>query len=70
MQISLVEGRAFEQSDTTTSTPVAIVSESVARAWWNGKSPIGDRIVVGEYREDSFLKSSNSPAKSLGWSQA
>jgi putative ABC transport system permease protein len=29
---------------------VAIVCETVARRWWNGKSPIGDRIVVGEYK--------------------
>jgi putative ABC transport system permease protein len=33
---------------------VAIVSETVARAWWKGKNPIGERIVVGEYRGRQF----------------
>jgi putative ABC transport system permease protein len=66
MQIFLVEGRAFEQSDTTASTPVAIVSESVARAWWNGKSPIGDRIVVGEYQGRQFPEVLEQPREVVG----
>jgi hypothetical protein len=44
-----LQGRGFRELDTTSSTPVAIISETVVRAWWTGKSPIGDRIVVGEY---------------------
>ena len=54
MRISIRQGRGFLNTDTTMSTPVAIVSETVARAWWNGKSPIGDRIVVGEYKGQQY----------------
>ena len=54
MRIPILRGRGFQETDTASSTPVAMVSESVARQWWNGKSPIGDRIVVGEYGERRF----------------
>ena len=50
MRIPILQGRGFQETDTALSTPVAIVCETVARTWWNGKSPIGDRIVVGEYK--------------------
>ena len=54
MHIPIIQGRGFQEADSLLSTPVAIVSETVAHAWWNGKSPIGDRIVVGEYRGRQF----------------
>lgn len=34
MNIRILQGRAFQDSDSATSAPVAIVSESVTRAWW------------------------------------
>ncbi len=49
MHIPLLQGRGFSDSDNASSTPVVIVSENVARAWWNDQSPIGDQVVVGEY---------------------
>ena len=54
MRIPILQGRAFQETDSILSTPVAIVSETVARAWWKGKNPIGERIVVGEYRGRQF----------------
>jgi putative ABC transport system permease protein len=66
MEISLVEGRAFHDSDTVSSMPVAIVSESVARAWWNGNSPIGDRVVVGEYKGRRFPEVLEQPRQIVG----
>lgn len=49
MRIPVLQGRGFGETDTASSTPVVIVSETVAQAWWHGKSPIGDHVVVGEY---------------------
>ena len=54
MRIPILWGRGFQETDTASTTPVAIVSETVARAWWNGESPIGDRIVVGAYGGRQF----------------
>jgi hypothetical protein len=69
MHISIVQGRAFRESDMASSTPVAIVSETVARAWWNGKSPIGDALWWVNTADVDFLRSWNSLAKWSAWSQ-
>ena len=44
MGIRLVSGRSFTDRDDTTSTAVIVVSESMARAYWPGQSPLGKRI--------------------------
>lgn len=41
--IRLVEGRLFRPSDDATGAPVAVVSESFARAFFPDRSPIGER---------------------------
>ncbi len=66
MQIPIIQGRTFRETDTASATPVAIVSESVARAWWSGKSPIGDRIVVGEYKSHEFPEVLEQPRQIVG----
>ena len=38
------EGRGFLPSDTATSTPVAIVNETMAKRYWPGVSAIGRRV--------------------------
>jgi predicted permease len=44
----IVEGREFEERDLAPGAPgVFIVSESLARRYWPGESPIGKRIVNG-----------------------
>jgi predicted permease len=44
LQIPLLQGRTFGERDTATSSPVAIVSESLARQYWPGESAVGKRI--------------------------
>jgi putative ABC transport system permease protein len=44
LQIPVLQGRAFNEHDTATAPPVAIVSESLARVYWPGESPIGKRL--------------------------
>jgi putative ABC transport system permease protein len=66
MGIPILRGRGFQETDTASSTPVAVVSETVARLWWNGKSPIGDRIVVGEYGEHQFPEVLEPPREVVG----
>ncbi|MEP6495790.1 MAG: ABC transporter permease [bacterium] len=42
--IPLLRGRRFYESDRENAAPVVIVSESVARKFWPGQSPIGKRV--------------------------
>ncbi len=51
LRVPLVEGREFDDRDAADAPPVAIVSESLAKRFWPGRSAIGQRIKWGE--EDS-----------------
>ena len=44
LQIQVLQGRAFDGHDTTTSLPVAIVSESLAHRYWPGESAVGKQV--------------------------
>lgn len=46
--IRMREGRAFTEADGVDASPVAIVSESVARRYWPGQNPIGKRLQFGD----------------------
>ncbi|HEV2490658.1 MAG TPA: ABC transporter permease [Candidatus Acidoferrales bacterium] len=47
MQIPLLSGRYFNDSDTATGAPVAIVDDSFVRAYWPNENPIGKRVHLG-----------------------
>jgi putative ABC transport system permease protein len=47
MGIPLARGRYFDQSDTETAMPVAIVDETLARTYWPHQDAIGRRIRPG-----------------------
>jgi predicted permease len=47
MGIPLLRGRAFTAADASGAPPVALVSESFARAAWPGEDPIGKRFQAG-----------------------
>ena len=66
MHIPILQGRVFQETDKTLSTPVVIVSETVARAWWNGESPLGDRIVVGAYGGRQYPEVLEPPREVVG----
>jgi putative ABC transport system permease protein len=44
MDISLLEGRPFNESDTAGSMPVAIVNEAMARKFWSPGQAIGEQL--------------------------
>ena len=47
MGIALVRGRYFDDRDTQTSQPVAIIDETMAQTYWPNEDPIGQRIRRG-----------------------
>lgn len=48
LRIPLRAGRFFFPADTSTSTPVAIINETMAHHWWPGKSAIGHSLKVSD----------------------
>ncbi|HET9400126.1 MAG TPA: ADOP family duplicated permease, partial [Candidatus Acidoferrales bacterium] len=49
MGIPLIRGREFTDEDSATGAQVAIISESLARAYWPGRDPIGHAVKFGAY---------------------
>ena len=55
MGIPHVDGRDFAFSDTPESTPVAIVSESLARQQFADENPVGGRLRIGVYHANGRM---------------
>jgi predicted permease len=58
----LKSGRYFNDSDTTTSQPVVIVDEALARKFWPGQNPVGRRMYKPENAEDL-----TKPGQNVRW---
>jgi putative ABC transport system permease protein len=54
MRIPLLAGSDFDERDNATSPPVAIISDTLARAYFAGRSPIGARIHLGVDEDEMF----------------
>jgi predicted permease len=48
MEIPILEGRPLSEHDGPEGLPVAVISESLANAFWPGESPLGSRILFGD----------------------
>ena len=46
MGIPLLSGREFMRADDEKGAPVAVVNETMAKRYWSGKDPIGERVQV------------------------
>ena len=46
MRVSLLQGRAFSNSDSETAPPVAIVNQTMAEKYWPGQNAIGKRFRI------------------------
>jgi putative ABC transport system permease protein len=53
LEIPILAGRAFEPTDNADGPRVAVVSQSLARKYWNGADPIGKRLKLFTARNDS-----------------
>jgi predicted permease len=46
-KIPVKRGRTFNSRDTSTSTPVVLINEAMARQYWPKGDPLNDRLIVG-----------------------
>ena len=49
MRIPLLQGRDISASDTATSAPVVVISQSMAKQFWPDSSPIGHHLKLSFY---------------------
>ncbi len=47
LKIPVIRGRAFDRTDDASSTPVALINETMARQYWSGSDPLNAQIAVG-----------------------
>jgi len=47
-RIPLKQGRTFSEQDTERTRPVGVVSEELARRWFDGIEPIGARLILND----------------------
>jgi predicted permease len=52
--VKLVRGRLISQQDRADSTPVAVVTEELARQAWPGQDPLGRRLRRGRAGDERF----------------
>jgi predicted permease len=68
--IAIVAGRSFSDRDTPGSPPVIMVNETMARQFWPGQDPIGQRVsglggdreVVGVLRDGKYRTPDEPPS--------
>jgi len=46
-KIPILRGRDFNDHDTASSTPVALINEALARRYWPDQNPVGQQILIG-----------------------
>ena len=64
MDIELVEGRDFRESDDAESPHVLIINRSLAESLWPGESALGKRLYVADSRFDENLV--RQPSRVIG----
>ncbi|MCU1330731.1 MAG: hypothetical protein JWN34_6101 [Bryobacterales bacterium] len=52
MQIPIVTGREIDDRDQTASSPVAVISERLARTYFGNENPVGRRITFVDEKRD------------------
>lgn len=63
MGTRLLNGRAFSAVDTAASQLVILVNETLARQWWGEGNPLGDNVVIGQFKGNYLGPKDASPSR-------
>jgi predicted permease len=66
MKIPLIRGRVWSDSESGGTPHVAVINQTMARAWWPDESAIGQRVRMPEYVKSSVYFKLAAPG-SDGW---
>jgi putative ABC transport system permease protein len=66
MGIPILRGRAFDIHDSSLSSPVILVNETVARRWWQQDNPLGDRVIPCRFEGKDLDGCKDSPREVVG----
>jgi putative ABC transport system permease protein len=66
MGIPVLRGRPFTSHDTGAASPVILVNETVARAWWPQGNPVGDRVVPCRFQGKDLDGCKETPREVVG----
>jgi putative ABC transport system permease protein len=66
MGIPIRAGRPIHDNDTAAAPPIALINEALARAWWPGGNPVGDRLIVGRFQGRDFPEIQDAPREIIG----
>jgi putative ABC transport system permease protein len=55
MRVPLVRGRAFAETDRATSPPVLIINEALARSYFPGQDPVGQRMTFDKVPDSTSV---------------
>jgi macrolide transport system ATP-binding/permease protein len=71
VRIPLLRGRTFNDTDSPVAPRVALINETMARLFWSGKNPVGQRLrffgesspveVVGLVKDSTYLRLGEAP---------
>ncbi len=64
LRIPALRGRGFSARDTAVSPPVALINDTLARAWYPSGNPLRDHLIIGRSRGHQYLK--DSPREIVG----
>jgi len=44
--VPLLQGRSLDERDTSASEPVVLINQTIAKRYWNGRSPVGTSLLL------------------------
>jgi putative ABC transport system permease protein len=54
--VPLLQGRALDEHDTSISEPVVLINQTIAKRYWNGRSPVGEYLLLRDAGDETVRR--------------